>query len=316
MKVSSKAIVASLESIFKNFPLQKMELAYSIVDIEKHLIVKDKLAYFDDYTENEILGKLIPNLTKKSCIYRYTSLGNCLKILESGILELNGINSMNDKSEVNYFKSNLSKDVSMTYENIDPKTIAAGNRRFISSFSNRKDDLSLWRMYTNDASGVCLEFEIDKAFKNDNYIISIKPVIYGTKSNSFKFLKKLMSCKLEDQNQRFVFRQMHLLQNFFKSSQFKDEDEIRLFCYIKDDFEKIKWRIANKSEIIYPYIEFYLSKNELPIKLKKIILGPKLPEQKINYIQLKAYLKKISTLKERLWLSDVKIEKSTINNYR
>ena len=76
---------------------------------------------------------------------------------------------------------------------------------------------------------------------------------------------------------------------FFKSKHFKTEKEVRLL--VLDRSNKKEWYKTNDSSIINPYIEIDLNDSKFPLKLTKVILGPKCPESAYNKAQMESMLK-------------------------
>ncbi len=122
--------------------------------------------------ENQFFNKMFGEF-KDTQICRYTSLKTIFEMLSYLSFRMSGLVGMNDKSEVNYVESYLNRDngnISIDKPLIKEhhNTIIAINNRYITSCSKieRKDDLTLWRLYSDDAKGVCLVFDVKpKKFK-------------------------------------------------------------------------------------------------------------------------------------------------------
>lgn len=179
---------------------------------------------------------------------------------------------------------------------------------FIMCFTSiqRKDELFNWYMYGDRAKGVCFVAEPQKECSTD---IFIAPVVYCSQTDKCELLHFLSKLLNEDiGGYKFVLRYWHLWKYFFKYDYYKDEEEVRvLFIKRKDasqgdsqkDDIKMDWHPDN---IPYYYID--VKKEELPFKIKEIVLGPKL-ENKEEY---KSYLQE--------HMKGVAINGSRIEGYR
>ncbi len=79
---------------------------------------------------------------------------------------------------------------------------------------------------------------------------------------------------------------MYVWRHFFKPHDYDYEKEIRLlYIHQKTDREK-KWIIGEPYSIVNPMVIFDLSKNEFPLKITEVMLGPKRLERDLNKSQL------------------------------
>lgn len=89
-------------------------------------------------------------------IAKYTSLETAAMILKSGKVRMMSVTAMNDKTEIGHLFSDINKNESEYLEN---KTkISFAQHRYITSFTNKIDDLTMWRLYGDNGNGVCLIF--------------------------------------------------------------------------------------------------------------------------------------------------------------
>ncbi len=233
-------------------------------------------------------------------VYRYTSLDTLFAMLNIGTYRMSGIVGMNDKSEIDYFDKECPIDTSGS-------SIRALNETFISSCSFHKDDLTMWRLYGDDAKGVCLEFDIiptDKRY--DGFVLA--PVSYAEKRDSHEALKLLK--ELSDLNVRFA--DLNKWKHFFKPYDYNVEKEIRLMFYDNGRYDNgvinRDWVKTWSHSIINPFVDFKLNSSKFPLQLKQILLGPKMPERNINRNQLEDLL-----LAKGL---NIDVGVSKIDNYR
>ena len=153
---------------------------------------------------------------------------------------------------------------------------------FVLSFSQEIDNLAMLRLYSQDATGVCLVFS--KGMIND--IRRLHDVCYDNKTNNplslpteiFDVVYKLYFEELKQQQHdndakfklmlKYLTTYIMIAAPFIKRGDYAYEKEIRYSKLYKID-EKIKFR-TNRNGNIIPYIEV-----EVPLKaIKKIIIGP------------------------------------------
>lgn len=111
---------------------------------------------------------------------------------------------MNDKSEGFYLYKCLKGDSIYLYRK--PQSfINKYNNIFSLSLcnANKKDDLTMWRLYDNDCNGVCLIYEVNMAAVVNSEEFFLMPVSYGEANavvSIFKIFEELpyiegMKCK-------------------------------------------------------------------------------------------------------------------------
>ena len=186
-----------------------------------------------------------------------------------------------------------------------------------------KDDLTLWRLYSDDAKGVCLTFDIK--YENLNNHVLLQKVKYANKNGQHKELNFLKQIKLDVENKTgfpFDFRKLGYWKHFFKPYDYSIEEEVRLLIIDNDSLPKIKsdWVMTYTHSIINPIMDFRLNSKLFPIQLREITLGPKCPEQETNYVQLQEMIRRkkreISDKKYDSKLNTLKVELSEIKHYR
>ena len=105
---------------------------------------------------------------------------------------------------------------------------------------DKSDDLTMWRLYGDDAKGVCLNYEIKEKQRgrrlNGDFYISC--ISYGESEKVHReldFLLKVMQININ--HWQFKLNRWHIWKHFFKSFRFKDEKEVRLL-YLSDGKKK------------------------------------------------------------------------------
>lgn len=131
-----------------------------------------------------ILGEI-----KETEICRYTSFHSLMRILNTKKASACSIVGMNDKSECYYYDSYMEKTYRTDYAF---RKIEDLNSNFIMSCSkiSRLDKLTMWRMYGDNAKGVCLVYKLGQL--GDRFILA--PVSYAKEDKShpqLDFIKEL-----------------------------------------------------------------------------------------------------------------------------
>jgi len=273
--------------------------------------------------ENQFFIKMMGEF-KDTQICRYTSLNTIFDMLNYISFRMSGLVGMNDKSEVNYvdvYLNGAQKPISKEH----PNTIKALNNRYITSCTEitRKDDLTLWRLYADDAKGVCLIFNVKR--NNLNNHVLLQKVKYADKDGKHKELDLLKQIKDDVESItgfKFEFRKIGYWKHFFKPFDYAIEEEVRLLIIDNDSLDKIKsdFVMTYTHSIINPIMDFRLNSKSFPIQLNEIILGPKCPEQETNLVQLQEMIRRkkreITTKAYDSSLNQLKIELSKIKHYR
>ncbi|MGX7654679.1 DUF2971 domain-containing protein [Shewanella putrefaciens] len=176
------------------------------------------------------------------------------------------------------------KSVNLAFEKILVKKLN-GINCYISSFTDKRDNLRQWMSYCPSNAGYCIVFEKDNLVLSEReehdsgYTANFSKVYYGNLEelliedyteiiNSFA----LMLSGKEDE----VYKSIHkLVSRFlfhcctFKNEEFSDESEIRII--MQSTLNKTNAReYRTKSGLLIPYMKY-----PTPIKsIKEIIIGP------------------------------------------
>lgn len=210
---------------------------------------------------------------------RFTNRHNLYLLLKDGKQNMCSIVCMNDKSEENY------ADNKVGLRGSHGSALLENNNCFIMSLmpEEKSDDLTMWRLYGDDAKGVCLNYEFNdkhrgRRLTSDFYVA---PISYGIDEKShpeLDFIKYVLDININ--HWHFHFNRWMIWKHFFKSFRFKDEKEVRLL-YLSNDkkTEDKKWIENSDSGIVSKMLMFsMIPKNEFPLRLCNVIVGPKAPE--------------------------------------
>lgn len=189
--------------------------------------------------------------------------------------------SKNDKTEIGFLEEYIRNYKEDFDEECDKYLFA--DKEFITSFTTRIDDLDMWRLYGDNARGVCMVFE--RINKDSDELFNISYI--AEKSDVLEKIAKLQDA-LKDNSIRFRMNLLKKYQHFLKLSDYSSESECRLMV----NSEKTDgWFINRDNGILTPYIEKKLVReveedNIYPFRLSGIILGPASREQTANMMQI------------------------------
>lgn len=217
-------------------------------------------------------------------VAKYTSLETALIMLNNGKMRMMSVTAMNDKMEIGHLYGDLCYGDSAYLEN---KTkIHNARQRYITSFTNKIDDLTMWRLYGDNGKGVCLIFSEPH---DCNYYF---PIDYSGINSEICLKAKKICEELDKYGFKFAFKSLEAIwQYFLKPKGFSDEQELR---YLRIDNSKPDGYSLSSNGIISCYKDLLLitdkdkPEKQFPAYLVGIILGPNMHNVEINKFQLEA----------------------------
>lgn len=264
-----KKIICELIHTIYGFEIQITDILYD--PASKCFVLKEEV-------EQNMLKDIKPErAAEPDEIAKYTTLDTLVAVLQSGKMRMNSIVSMNDKTEIGF----LEEYIRNYKEDFDKYLFA--DKEFITSFTTRIDDLDMWRLYGDNARGVCMVFE--RINKDSDELFNISYI--AEKSDVLEKIAKLQDA-LKDNPIRFRMNLLKKYQHFLKLSDYSSESECRLMV----NSEKTDgWFINRDNGILTPYIEKKLVReveedNIYPFRLSGIILGPASRELTANMMQV------------------------------
>jgi len=223
----------------------------------------------------------MPPIYSKGHIGKYTSLESAVMILESGNMRMMSVTAMNDIKEIGHLNGEISKQ----NPDLENKTkLHFARQRYITCFSDKLDDLTMWRLYGDNGKGVCLVFSQPEVYE---YYF---PVDYCGKKSS-KIIEAEEIChKMEEQGIDFIFKSKNIIwQYFLKPSDFSYENEYR--CLRIEDSTPTGYTVSSNGIVsTYKDIPLYSDNPQakFPATLIGIILGPNMAHSEVNKYQLEA----------------------------
>ena len=194
---------------------------------------------------------------------------------------------MNDPSE---------KDYADNFIGVQEEAIDNSADTFIISAcdENSETNLTMWRLYGDDAKGVCLKFWIDKTKLNQNGFY-LAPVSYAKSHKDHYELNIIKNILVQPKSKRWKIElsEWNVWKHFFKQHTYAVEREIRL-VYLPSEFIPIAksiWFVDDRTSVFSEMKAFDLSKSTaFPLTLSRVILGTKFPRNEENIPQYKRRL--------------------------
>lgn len=288
-------------SLIKNSSSQKDRLPSD----KDNLISKKEEPEFYEHTERSLkpewcrkkLRKLEYGNDDVLRICRFSTLDSLFCTLKYMTFRMNGLPGMNDKNE-GLFAWNIINDPNKMPNNEIKRRKELINNAYIVSFSSEKkiDDLTQWRLYGDDAEGVCCVYTVKKDMIKDRFFLH--PVNYIEEPKPGTIVKDALLQLFMNYVQTHSdldFADLSPAIFFYKPLDYKNEDEVRLLvdnklttAYTIPQYT-CEWVLTSANNIPNPYIDIPLK--DFPVKLERVILGPNMNDQETIEVQLKTLLK-------------------------
>lgn len=239
--------------------------------------------YFSADAEDALfLNLLEPLSNKKLC--RYTTLNSLFDLLDKKSQNMCNIVCMNDRGEYRY----ADEYVYGRYPQLGSKDFDELDSCYILSLLDMKkeDDLTMWRLYGNDAKGACIAYEAREPIlggKDGKFFLA--NVSYGLENGTHPKLEfvKVMISELSKRGWSLRLRRWNIWKHFFKSHHFAVEKEIRLMYYDapnpRTGEKDFKW-IKNSDSQIVTKMQLFDYAN-FPLKIDFARIGPKCQEAEL-----------------------------------
>lgn len=232
-------------------------------------------------------------------ICRYSSLDSLFSTLKYGTFRMNGLPGMNDKDE-GLFAWNMINDTKKLPNDEVKKRKGLINNAFIISYSYKSkiDDLIQWRLYGDDAKGVCCVYSVLKDKIDDRFFLH--PIKYIEPPQKGQYPTDTLLAKLK----KYVENQSDLAYSdlspvifYYKHKDYEPEAEVRLLVDNKKTSAynalgfKREWLLTYSNSIPNPYIDIPIK--DFPLKLERIILGPNINDLDTIQVQLETMLSQL-----------------------
>lgn len=274
---------------------QKQKLTQVFTEDSLDYSIESDVVYLKSEFEREFFKSLLPLQGERNfkTLCRYTSVNSLFRILNERKVSMLSIVCMNDASECSYVKDYLKEKGCDIPEN----TWMENNRFYIVSCSDIKesDDLMMWNMYGGKAEGVCIEYCYDSNALDDVSFVLAR-ISYGETKDQHRvldFIADILKASINDK--RLSLQLLGTWQHFFKAHEYHKENEIRLL-YEESTSQDTKW-ILTGDNIMTPIQDFVLREENVtdsapifPLKMTKIIIGPKAKNKEALLSQVQAML--------------------------
>lgn len=267
-----------------------------------------------DNIENIFFQLLLGGIKDDTPLFKYTNAASIIYVSKNEQC-MTSIVGMNDATECMYADTYLREIGYDTYLDDSIFTLL-GSKAFITSFSTKEDDLTMWRLYGDDAKGIAYEYKVE----NNNLLkdFYLAPVSYANEDGYHKELNLIADMgEMIIDDCKFEFKNLFIWKYFFKPKEYKVEDEVRLLYFEFNPQKKAKW-VETGTGLIAPIKVFSIEDKSddyekkvtdlYPLALHQIWLGPRMPEIEANKESIN------QLLKESLEWKPIKI--SAIHNYR
>lgn len=250
-----------IKNSLTNIGLKDVEVVFD--SYQKTYLVKSNLHEFLDFQKNKE--------EENVWVYKYTSLETYRNILNHGTFRMNSIIAMNDENESLWADIVTSKDEAPNEEYY--KSVVKNKNLLITSFTSKKDNATMWRLYGDQGKGICMAFSVPAN--------RITKVLYvNEKDEKVRKLKEARAALLS-KGIKVEFSDMSEMKYYIKHSDFSIEGEYR---YLYDAGDK-NLDIANYGNLLSPYKDFKYDEStqkfgNLPFKFEYVIIGKNIPQYK------------------------------------
>lgn len=248
------------------------------------LNINQSHVYLNKENEDDLFKALLGTCNNPK-LYKYCKADTLNYMINNQTLSMSSIACMNDKTECYYASDYLyGKNPNKNTDKEIAFSTLLNYRDFITSFSTTsQDNLIMWRLYGDEGKGIAIEFDNTNNIDRNDFVLA--PVSYSETKEShpeLDFLKDLLAKRIEGHD--LNLNRWFIWQRFFKSSEYKIENEVRLLYsqHNHEDIENEVW--VNASGIFTPLQKFKINKedNNYPLKVSKVYLGSNFTEAEIN----------------------------------
>ncbi len=275
-------VLSIINEIAKKYRIWK-RLHYWINSIKENDIIfhrDSSECFFSNDMEDNLFLQLLGSLdSRKLC--RYTTLNSLFELLDKQKQNMCNIVCMNDRGEYRY----ADEYVYDRYPQLGSKDFDELDSCFILSLLDKKmeDDLTMWRLYGDNANGSCLSYEAKSIIRQGKYKqFFLAKVSYGASNGTHRELDfvKAMMAAFKKLGWNLVLSRWNIWKHFFKSYHFAIEKEVRLMYYdapaTRKGADEYKWIKNSNSQIVTKMQLFDFA--SFPLKIESACIGPKCQE--------------------------------------
>lgn len=242
-------------------------------------------------------------------LFRYCEADyNNIRALETKRLYLSSIGHQNDAFE------GLSSIITLK------KEYFMDDLAYIKSFSENRDDLTMWGLYADSFKGMCIEYDVNKlkGTTQEHLLYHLFPVAYSNirkERYNFKSILSAYRAFIEERNASYRYEVdlsdlKNLLPLFLlKSSAWQNENEWRLAATIEHLYSEYEPEENDPEWLAELYKIKFCSSQYIDFDcIKSIILGPKMEDYKKEHLKEIGEALGVSVVETRLSLDKFAIE--------
>lgn len=219
-------------------------------------------------------------ITVPEKLYHYTSKEGFLGIIENKTLWASSILFMNDEKEACIpfeiygkllYKEDKDKNTNIRKDYFNFFKEFRGLETYVISFSEKKDDLNMWRAYGDNTSGICIEFNSDSLLKvlkenQEKMELRFEKCIYDEQEQK-NAIQSFLDSKNGSKNLEAdgIYKKLLKFSPYFKDESFRDEKEWRIVVKLDTGLENRKLKkVRFRKDIFVPYCELQIEKEKIP----------------------------------------------------
>lgn len=210
---------------------------------------------------------------KELYLYKYVSFNTLISMVNNKTFRMNSVVAMNDRDET-LWTSQITQPNYIDEEKYKGNVIDT-KHMLLTSLTDKGDDATMWRLYTNNGCGACLMLKVPGHEVTKVRYVDNKKALFGKLHN--------ISRVLNINGIRIKYDGLDKKRLFIKSSSYEVESEYR-YKYIASD-ENLP--LADYNGLLSPYKDFKFNdatnKYEgLPFELTGFIIGRNIPNFDTN----------------------------------
>lgn len=229
---------------------------------------------FKDATLEDSFFKKILRTEDYHSLCRFGSLKRAFSLLEEKKQGMCCLACMNDRGEGQYVDEHI-----MSIQRTSPSSVDDKNRCFILSCmeDELEDNLTMWRLYGDDAKGVNYVYRVIPEAIGDFFIGRVSYQQPDGSHPELDYIANLLNKTFKDWH--LSLPRWEIWKHFFKSHHFSTEKEVRLLKLIsEEELDKMDYKWIQNADNGIPsrMIQYDIEKSgTFPLQLERVRIGPK-----------------------------------------
>lgn len=302
------------DEIVKEKDREKLQLIHKYIDSLENAdienIENDRALFMIRKSKQRELYRILLGSNEVKQVIKFSGERSLYSMLDYNSMNMCSLICMNDPSE---------KDYADSYVGIKEKVDNSAETFIISACEgNLENNLTMWRLYADDAKGVCTRFDIipSRLFTNGFFM---SPVSYASE-DGYHFELEIIKY-IKDGLPNIIFNEWNIWKHFFKKNLYAIEQEVRLLYFPSEDNRSNevanKWFKDDRTSIYSEMKLFDLTKDnsQFPLLLNNVVLGVKFPLKNENAGQFNRRFIKSGIIRKKTAPADY-VSPSKIEDYR